>query len=166
MAEREKRAFKLNIVDVFITLIIACVVAVGAMMLVSAFGVNTSNDKKDVKVEYTIQFKGILDDFKNNVKVGDVIVDGQKRYNIGTVKRVWYGPYTMDVFNKETGKMQKAVYPDHVELNVVVEADGYMLDDRCYLTEGEMLMVIGTGISMHAPDLSSYGYVSDIQIYD
>ncbi len=166
MSGNEKRAFKLNIVDVFITLMIACALAIGAIMLVSAFDVRTSNDKKAVKIEYTIQFKGVLNEFKGNIRIGDTIVDGQKRYNIGTVKKVWYGPYTMDVYDKESGTMKKATYPDNVELNIVVEADGYILDDKYYLSEGDMQMLVGMGISVHAPNLATYGYVSEIQVHE
>lgn len=165
MAEREKRAFKFNIIDIILTVVIAGVVAVGSIMLVNAFGVDTSTDKEQVVFEYTIEFKGILDELKDNVSVGDIIIDGQKRYNIGKVSKVVYSPYMIDVFDKEKGEMIATPYPDNVTLKITVKKDGYILDDNYYLEESSMRLAVGYGISVHAPHLCSYGYISEINVY-
>lgn len=164
MTERKSRAFKLNVVDIIITLLVVGIVAFGAVMIASAFGVSGVGSKQKVEIEYTIQFNGILDEFVDNVDKDEIIVDGQKRYKIGKVKEVWYTDYIVNSYNEDNSRMEKAVYPDHKTLYVKVVADGYKDGGKYYISEGNMHIYVGAPITMHAPDLCSIGYVSDIVI--
>lgn len=158
----EKREFKFNVIDIVLTVIILAVVAFASIMLVNAFGVNTSTDRTEGVFEYTIEFKGILDELQDNVKVGDTIIDGQKRYNIGQTVKVSVEPHIIDVYDKDKDEMVGAKYPGNVNLKITVRKDGYIMDDNYYLEESGMRLVVGAGISVHAPHLCSYGYISEI----
>ena len=158
----EKKSFKFNVIDIVLTVIIVAVVAVASVMLVNAFGVNTSADKQEVVFEYTIEFKGILNELQDNVSIGDTIVDGQKRYNIGQVVGVNIDDYVIDVYDKDKDEMVGAKYPGNVNLKIKIRKNGYIMYDNYYLDESDMRLVVGKGISVHAPHLCSYGYVSEI----
>lgn len=159
MADNEKKAFKINIIDVIITVIIVAVLAVGTIMIASAFGFS-SKDKEVGTVEYVIQFKGVMDDFADNVKKGDEIVDSQKRHVLGKVKETKYEVYNTEVYNEETRELQIAENPDYITLEVTVTADAYVSEQMIFLTESEKEIGVGTFLYIHAPDFCGGGYIS------
>ncbi len=166
MSEKAKKAFNVNVVDILITAMIVCAVAFAALMLANAFGVTAIGGKENNKIEYTIQLKGILDEFEGNVAPDDTIVDGKKRYNIGEVVSVKVEDYYLDVYDEDKGVMTKVEYPDHSTMYITVLADGYKRDGRYYLKSGDMNIAIGTEITMHAPDLCGIGYVSSVTVVE
>lgn len=158
----EKRSFRINIVDVFITVVIAGVIAIGAIMIANAFGVDASTDKETLTVEYTLQFSGIRPEFAEKVQVGDAVVEASKRLGLGTVESVRYETYVKDVYNAETGMMQPAEHPDYVTVYVRIAADGYLADEMYYVNG--VKVAVGTGISVHTKNFCGTGYVSDMRI--
>ena len=151
----EKRSFRINIVDV-------CVIAVGAIMIANAFGVDASSDKESLTVEYTLQFSGLRPEFADKVQVGDAVVEAAKRLGLGTVTSVRYEPYTKDVYNQETGMMQVATHPDYITVYVTIGADGYVTDEMYYVNG--VKMAVGTGISIHTKNFCGTGYVSEMLV--
>ncbi len=158
----EKKAFRINFVDVLLTVMIACILAVGAFMIGSAFGIDVSAEKEELTVEYTLQFRGLMPEFVDNVEVGDIVIDAQKRLNIGTVESVWYEPFTKDVYNEETGEMVKATHPDYLTLYVRISTPGYITDEMYYVNG--IKMAVGVGLSIHTKNFCATGYVSDMRI--
>ena len=157
----EKRSFRINIVDVLLTIVIACVIAFAAFMIANAFGVDASA-KEDITIEYTIQFRGLQPEFCDNVEVGETVIDAQKRLNLGTVTRVRTEPYTKDVYDEETETMVKATHPDYLTLYITVEAPGYFSEEMYYLNG--IKMAVGNGISIHMKNLCATGYINDMRI--
>ncbi|MBQ9134258.1 MAG: DUF4330 domain-containing protein [Clostridia bacterium] len=158
----EKRSFRINIVDVLITIVIACVIAVGAIMIANAFGVDASTDKESLTVEYTLQFNGLQPEFAEKVQAGDAVVEAAKRLGLGTVVSVQSEPYTKDVYNEETGMMQVAEHPDYVTVYITIAADGYTSDEMYYVNG--VKMAVGTGISIHTKNFCGTGYVSEMLV--
>lgn len=158
----EKRSFRINIVDVLITVVIAGVIALGAIMIANAFGVDATTDKESFKVEYTLQFKSLRPEFFEKVQPGDIVVEAAKRLGLGTVQSVAYEPYAFDVYNEETGRMQVAQHPDYITLHITIVADGYLADEMYYVNG--IKMAVGTGIGIHTKNFCGTGYVSDMQI--
>lgn len=148
--------------DVLITVVIACVIAVGAIMIANAFGVDASTDKEKLTVEYTLQFSGIRPEFAEKAQVGDVVVEAAKRLGLGTVKSVRYEPYTKDVYNQETGMMQAAQHPDYVTVYITITADGYLSDEMYYVNG--VKTAVGTGISIHTKNFCGTGYISEMLV--
>lgn len=162
--ESGKKAFKLNIIDIIITLIVAGIIAVGVFMLASAFGVSADN-KNEVEVVYTLQFKGVEDIYKGNVKIGDTIIDGRTRFNIGTVQAVDDSePFYVDIFNEFEEKMVKAEHPDHHTLYVTIKTKAICKDGAYYIKSEDFPIAVGLPIAMHAPDLCKEGYICNVEI--
>lgn len=157
----EKRSFRVNIVDILLTIVIACVIAVAAFMIANAFGVDAS-EKEDLTIEYTIQFRGMMPEFCDNVEVGETVIDAQKRLNLGTVTRVRTEPYTKDVYDEETERMVKATHPEYLTLYITVESPGYLSEEMYYLNG--IKMAVGNGISIHMKNLCATGYINDMRI--
>ena len=156
MEKKENREFRVNLVDILITIVIAGVITFGAFMLASAFGVDTA-EKTDHTVLYTLQFRGI-----DKVAVGDTVVEAAKRFNLGTVTAVSSEPYVKDVFDEATGEMVAAVHPDYITLNVTLTADGYYADGSYYINGSKV--AVGVGISIHAKNFAGTGYVSAMRL--
>lgn len=158
----EKRAFRINFVDVLLTLMIAAVIAVGAYMLGSAFGIDVSAQKEDITVEYTLQFRGLSPEFYDKVTVDETVIDAQKRLNIGTIQSVWTEPYVKDVYDEESGTMVAATHPDYFTLNIRISSPGYITDDMYYVNG--IKMAVGIGLSIHLKNFCATGYVTDMRI--
>ncbi len=158
----EKKSFRINIVDILITVVIACVIAVGAIMIANAFGVDASSDKGALTVEYTLQFSGLQSEFAEKAQAGDTVVEAAKRLGLGTVTSVRHEPYTKDVYNAETGAMQVATHPDYVTVYITIRADGYLSDEMYYVNG--VKIAVGTGISIHTKNFCGTGYVSEMLV--
>lgn len=158
----EKKAFRINFVDILLTLVIVAVIGVGAYMLGSAFGIDVSAEKEDMTVEYTLQFRGLMPEFDGNVEVGEAVIDAQKRLNIGTVTSVWNEPFVKDVYDEETQQMVTATHPDFFTLNVRISSPGYVTDGMYYVNG--IKMAVGVGVSIHLKNFCATGYVTDMRI--
>ena len=161
MEKKENREFRVNLVDILITIVIAGVITFGAFMLASAFGVDTA-EKTDHTVLYTLQFRGIDPEYADKVAVGDTVVEAAKRFNLGTVTAVSSEPYVKDVFDEATGEMVAAVHPDYITLNVTLTADGYYADGSYYINGSKV--AVGVGISFNAKNFAGTGYVSAMRL--
>lgn len=161
MEKQETRAFRINIVDILITVIIAGVITFGAFMIASAFGVDTS-EKTDFTVLYTLQFKGLESEYADNIAVGDTVVEAAKRFNLGTVTKVDVEPYVKEVFDEATGTLVPAAHPDLITMSVTLTADCYLSGDAYYINGSRI--AVGKGVSIHAKNFAGTGYVSALRI--
>lgn len=157
----EKRAFRVNLVDILLTILIAGVIAIGAIMIANAFGVDAS-EKEDMKIEYTIQFRGLQPEFCDNVEVGETVIDAQKRLNLGTVTRVRTEPFTKDVYDEQLEQMVVATHPEYLTLYITVESSGYISEEWYYING--IKIAVGNGISIHMKNLCATGYINDMRI--
>lgn len=158
----EKKAIRINFVDVLLTVVLACILAIGVFMIANAFGVDASSDKEQLTIEYTIQFRGLQSEFGDNVEVGETVIDAQKRLNLGNVLSATVEPFTKDVYNEETGMMETATHPEYITLYIRVSSPGYMADEMYYVNG--IKMAVGNGISIHTKNFCATGYVSDMRI--
>ncbi len=158
-----KNTFRINVVDILITLIIIVGLAFGALMLINAFDVNAASD--DIRtIEYTVQFKRVRDEFKGFVKTGDIAVDAQKRHNLGEVIGVEEPNYTVELYHVENDTRISVDYPDFIDMEVTISAKAYQKDGMWYLKDSGKEMGIGTPLYLHFPYFCSSGYVSDMKI--
>ena len=161
MEKKESRAFRVNVVDILITVVIAGVITFGAFMIASAFGVDTA-EKTDYTVLYTLQFRGMEPEYADKIAVGDTVVEAAKRFNLGTVTAVSTEPYVKDVYDAATGEMVAATHPDNITMNVTLTADGYYADGSYYINGSRV--AVGVGISVHAKNFAVTGYVSAMRL--
>ncbi|MBQ6893051.1 MAG: DUF4330 domain-containing protein [Clostridia bacterium] len=160
----EKKAFRINIVDVLITLIIVAMLTVGILMLANTFDVRASGDG-NATVEYTVQFKKVRNEFIGNVKAGDIAVDAQNRQNLGVVIDVKDDtPYTIELYNAATDAREVVEYPDFINITMKVSADAYTSDGMWYLKESGREIGIGAEFNIYLPDFCGTGYVSEMNI--
>ncbi len=165
MAEQEKKAFRFNIIDAFITVAIVAVLALFIMIMASSFGVNASTDKENKTIEYTVQFKGIRAEFGDNIIVGNTVVDGQKRHNLGKIVKVSEPMvYETEVYDEESRSMKLAQNPDYITVEVTVSADGYVDDGMFFLKESDKEIGVGTYLYIHLPNFCGAGYISAMNV--
>ena len=161
MEKKATREFRVNFVDILITVVIAGVITFGAFMIASAFGVETA-EKPDYTVLYTLQFRGIEPEYANKIAVGDTVVEAAKRFNLGTVTAVMTEPYVKDVYDEATGTMVAATHPDNITMSVTLAADGYYADGSYYINGSRV--AVGVGVSIHAKNFAGTGYVSAMRL--
>ncbi len=161
MIGEEKKGIRVNIVDILITVAIACLITFCVLMLANAFGTDAAA-KTDVTVEYTIQFRGLRSEFANKVKSGDIVIDAQKRQGLGTVQSIKYSPYIVDVYDSETGEMVAAEHPSYITLEITVLANGYISGEMYYVNG--IKMGVGAGLSIHTKNFAGTGYISAMRV--
>ncbi|MBQ8837170.1 MAG: DUF4330 family protein [Clostridia bacterium] len=166
MEDMKKRAFKINFVDVIITLMIILVLSVAALMIASAFGATEAIDSEDVDIEYTVLIKGVLEDFRDTVQVGDAVIDSQERQSLGTVVGVEYYEYSYELYNDETHKMEIVTHPHSITIEMKVTATGYRKDGIYYLKESGKPIGVGTGFNINTPHYCGIGYVGSMSCTD
>lgn len=165
MADQEKRAYRFNLIDAFITIAIVAALSLFAIIMVSSFGVNASTDKENKTIEYTIQFKGIRAEFGDNIKVGNTVVDGQKRHNLGKIVSVSEPMvYQNEVYDEESRSLKLAFNPDYITVEVTVRAEGYEDDQMFFLSESDKEIGVGTYLYIHLPNFCGGGYISAMSV--
>ena len=158
----QKKAFRINVVDVLITLVIIAVLTVGILMIANAFDVNAAGED-ETTVEYTVQFKRIRNEFMGNIKIGDTVVDAQKRHNLGTVVGVYEEPYVLELYDVEDATRKAVEYPDFCTIEMTVTAKAYLEDGMWMLKESGKEIGIGTALYIHLPNFCGEGYISEME---
>ena len=102
---------------------------------------------------------------RTKVKVGDIIIDGRTRFNIGTVIEVDDSiPFYVDVFDEETNETVRAEHPDHHTLRLKIKTKAIKRNGAYYIQSQDFRLAVGLSVPMQAPDLCKSGFISDIQI--
>lgn len=161
----EKKSFRINIVDILITIIIIAMLTVGALMIASAFDVKSAGD--DIVIaEYVVQFKRVRNEFSDNIHVGDVVIDAQKRHNLGVVTFAESMPYLVELYDVEEESRKAIEYPDFCNLEMTVSAEAYKKDNMWYLKNSDKEIGIGTALYIHLPNFCGSGYISEMNIIE
>ena len=115
---------------------------------------------------YTVQFKKILAEFSDNIKVGDAVVDAQKRHNLGEVSGVSSKYYELEIYDNENQARAVAVNTDYITVDMQVKATAYVSNGMCYLKDSGKEIGIGTALYIHLPDFCGIGYISDMVVVE
>lgn len=103
-----KSKYKFNIIDV---LIIIAVVAVFAVMYYYMSARNTLASSLEVDIEYVVELKLVDDDYVENIKLNDKVIETVRDQQIGEVVGIEVVPAYNIATNTETGEMKIETYP-------------------------------------------------------
>lgn len=155
--KQNKPRWKLNIFDI----IIIAVVIIAAAILIFIW---RSSDKSSsaaintTPVHYTIELNGMMPETANKIKEGDTIIDGTKKFIMGTVISVSLGPTTTPEKNLLNGDTVTSGIPGKVTATIELLSD-------CSSTESEIkaasgyIVRIGTEVHATGPGYAGIGYV-------
>lgn len=147
---KKRRSF--NFIDVLLLILIIAVVGALVWFLASPYTEQLFAVTYDI--EYTIQLKGVRMEFKDNVKVGDRVVDTVGLDEIGEVTEVVYTASKF-VGTDNSGHSVTSDYPGLYDVTVTVRARATM-PSGIYTVNGYGITA-GKTIPFRVPDFIGEG---------
>lgn len=158
---KNKSKKKLNIIDLIIIIFL-----VGAIALAGFFFIKSKTQNNPVGsavyADFTIDIPVLKESYKSLIKVGDPVIETVRHTPLGQVVNVVYNDakiVTTDT--QESGKMQEALYPDHVNLKVTIRGPFEINQNGEYSVAGSSV-VVGSLINFSTPNFINSGYCISI----
>ena len=164
---KTKTKSRFNFVDVIIILaIIAVIAAIVWIVLVQSGTVKT---EKTVRVEYTVRFTLVREEFSSYVKTGDSVTNSSTGNEIGSViavrtpEKSKYRDIRSIVDTADGKTVQVSEYPDLYDVYVTVSSEAEISDDGIATVDGSKILI---GAPMYFRDglFAKEGYVTAFEI--
>ena len=151
-----EKKMKWTVIDTLIVLVVAAVVAVGALM----FGPKLIGKSKSEKVTFVVMMQEKDIELAEAMKAGDKVTLSLAEKDGGIIKDVSYVPATRQTFSSMNGVYTDVPVENKVDLYVTVEAD-------CIISEtaaktGDTAIKVGTDIPVRGKGFASSGYIITI----
>ena len=157
----EKKKRRINIVDVFIVIAAAVLIAAFAYFAVGDSGINTDT-LGEATIRYNISIEGFAEEFRDLVKVGDKIRNVDFDCDVGEVVAVTPAEHTVVYnYNKAEQKMVPAQVPDSYKCTVTVETKCEEADQAYYV--GAVQIKTGKKMNFRTPGFAFAGVVMEIE---
>lgn len=155
--EKTKKKKSFNIADVVIILLIVSIIGYIAYTVVSSYANDFFEDKYNV--EYTVKLSGVMKDFENNIKIGDIVTETESLSEIGKVVDVKTSP-SIYIGSDQNGKTVTSDNPLFIDIVITVEAEA-TLPDGIFTVNGYRITA-GKDISLRVPDFIGKGTCTGI----
>lgn len=152
-----KTKARFNIIDIILIVILIAAVGAGIFLYKR---MNTS-EKETVKIRYTVLLTNVKERFKDNITIGDQVVDSVKLMNIGEVVNITPSDSITQLEDYNAGRIVNAVVPGVKDLTVTISAYA-VISGNTYLIGGNYPISVGTLVSVRVPDYTSQGYCTSI----
>ena len=151
-----EKKIKWTVIDTLIVLVIAAVLAVGAVV----FGPKLMGSAKSKKVTFVVMMKEKEIELAEAMKAGDKVTLSLAEKDGGVIKDVNYTPATRQTFDSMNGVYVDVPVENKVDIYVTVEAD-------CVISEtaaktGDTAIKVGTDIPVRGKGFASSGYIITI----
>ena len=155
-----EKKFRFNGMDIFIVIVLAVVIAAGAYFL---FGRDASSvkDEQNVNVSFVIELTGKETGYENNIKVGDIVLVGEKDKMRTTIEKVEVLPAKTTGYDIIEGKVLRAEVPLHSDIKVTLTAAGVESKDAIKIND--IPVRIGQNLAAFGNGWSSTGYVVGLE---
>ncbi|MBQ7661292.1 MAG: DUF4330 domain-containing protein [Clostridia bacterium] len=163
MNQTNKKDYRINFVDILISLLLIALISVGAMLIGNAFGVESNFGKTSSSVEYTLVLRNVRSEFCDKMQVGDEVVEAAKRFHLGKITSVKTEPYYLDVYSQTEGRMVYAEYPDFSTIVITILSEEAAIDNEMCYVNGTKIAV-GQGISFHTKNFCGTGYIGQMSV--
>ena len=170
--EPKKIKRKFNFIDFLVLLIIISVIALSIYTVVSWSNIKSLLSTSSVNLQYTVEFRGVDEEFINNIKAGNTVTDAVSKNQLGVVESVGsiekYAVlnYTQSNVQNEDGSSTPTYngvlseYPDKYTVTVYISSPAEFEKGVGYTIDGRRIAV-GEKIEMRFPEFSSVGYCVD-----
>jgi hypothetical protein len=155
---------KISIFDIVIIAVV--IVAAGALIFVWRMSGKSSDTAVNARpVHYTIELNGMVQGTAGKIGAGDTIIDGDKKFVMGTVQSVTIGPATSLTPNRENGDTLQSVVPGKEMATIVLVCDCSSTDANVTAASGYVVKV-GTEVHAVGPGYAGIGYIIAINRED
>ena len=157
---KEKKKHKFNIVDFFILLLVVAIIGTAIYAVFSWSDIKALWSTSSKKIEYIIELRGVDDEFINNIKENDTVIDSVSKNQLGKVKSVnsneHYSVLNYEVDEKNGGGYKGVLVKDESKYNisVYVSATAEYEKGVGYTVNGTRIAV-GEALELRFPQFSS-----------
>lgn len=157
----QKRA-KFNFIDTLIVLLILAVVA--AVVYIFFLSGNDMTGETHT-IQYTVVVRAVPNEYAENVKIGDSVVDSSQLYQIGTVVNYRYEPAKRETQDIVNGESVTATYENKSDLYITIEAKATL---GTQYSIGGYEIGVGKTVYVRFPNLlpAEGGYCKNLTVID
>lgn len=154
-----KRKVKFNGMDLFIVILAIIVVAAGVYLL---SGRNSgAAAPENVKVRATVEVTGKNEGYEDAIKVGDVVMIGEKDKLTAVIESVEVSPAKMTGYNILDGKVLRSEIPEQNDIKVTFTATG--TESVNSITIDGIALRVGQNTVAFGKGWSSEGYIIGLE---
>ncbi len=160
MATKAKKR-RFNVVDALIIVLVLAVIAVAVWLVV--WRKNVQNAEESFDIEYIVELRTIRDEFTDNFKVGDKLIDSASKLQLGEIIATNITPATFTGTNYETGSLAYYDYPEHSDVALTVKATATLNSDGEYLIDHGFVISVGETVYVRLPGYVGVGYCTQLK---
>lgn len=116
---------------------------------------------QDTALVYTVRLYPVRKELTFDIARGDRVLDSVQKCEIGEVLSFSRAPAVTEVYDRRTGRMQRATYPDHETITLTVRASASAVEGGYRI--GPYLLYRGQKLHLRLPHLTATGFCTDIQ---
>ncbi len=155
-----KKAKHFNVIDIILALILLAIIT----FLIVIFVPSNFSQSESVSIEYTVELTKVSNAYKNNISVGDNVIDSTSKHQLGKVIVFENDTlYSEFFYNNATGNVEMKKNPDFTNLLVTITADAEFIEGEGYMINGHRIAV-GTELFLAFPNFVGSGYCIDIKM--
>lgn len=159
MDKKINKKHKFNAIDAAIIIVIAAVIG-AAIFLFSTGSVGES--VKTSNIEYVIELRTVRNEFADNFKEGQQVVDAVAKYHLGTLISYSASDATYNGNDMQTGSLVSGIYPDHSNIKLTVSAEAVPGAYGRYVIDGGYDISVGSTVYVRLPDYTGVGYCTQL----
>ena len=162
---------KFNLLDAVIILLVLAVIAGGIYLKFApgkteappAQNAETVNREKGLyTIEITRVDRAVADEFELAFQNKETLRCGEKEVFNATIKDVYVKPSTTFVVNQQTGTAQESVYPDQVDILLLLETD--ITETNNAVMAGNTPLRVGNALAVKGSKCAGYGYIINLDL--
>ena len=165
MGIKAVKKHKFNAVDAVIIIVIAAVLVAGIVAAVMFYtaGDGAAEIAKEYTIEYILEFRGLRNEYADNFKVGEKVIDSVAKHKLGEVIAVNTVPYTYNGNNFNTGELVVSDYPNHSNVQLTVRANAITNEYGMYYIRSVYRMSVGSTVYVRMPNYTGVAYCVEIK---
>lgn len=158
----EVKKGRFNIVDALIVIIVLILIF-SALWIFDPFNWFSANEVQDVNLRYVVELKGIDDDVKNNIKIGENVSLSSTNYVVGKVISLKTQESVAWEYDADKGAMVKKTIEGKNDIYVTIELNCTYENGVGYMINGQQIAV-GTSMNFRFANFASVGTCVSMEV--
>lgn len=143
---------KFNILDLIIIIVLVLAIAGAAWFFQRSKGSSEGTQS----ISYVVEVTNVTQDLKDSVQIGDTVIDGVKKTQIGTITNVEVINQTTDTYSPDLDTIVKTEKPGYYTLQITCQADADVSDSA--ISVNSYRIAIGNTIYFQSKHFAAEGY--------
>lgn len=153
-----KKGNRFNLIDLLVIVVVLLLIAIAVNIFAPMSWFDRFSRDTKVKIQYTVEFLGVDENFAEKIKEEDLAVDSVSKNSLGKVKAVdSTQPHTVLSYDETSKAGVLSTYPDKYNVLVTIEVDAKYREGKGY-SINDLRIAVGEKMSLRFPDYVGEGY--------